>query len=119
MDYIDFAIYDPSVTDRPVEESVIAVIYGDDATSFDYRRVMRIHAVRCAMGDLLTPAQHRCLSLSLAGLTQEAVANSLGVAVSTVSRTLARAKRRLAQYLVYGYMPHAPIETIRRYLDTI
>ncbi len=56
-----------------------------------------------AMSEELTPRQRQMVRMYyMEQKTMEAIARELGVAVSTVSRTIARGKKRLRRCLRYG-----------------
>ena len=60
---------------------------------------LRTHLAR-ARAELLTPRQQRLVTLYYdQGMTMGQIAVKLGIHVSTVSRTLKRARRRLYSYL--------------------
>lgn len=61
----------------------------------DTRSRMKAAAIRGL--DLLTPNQREIMELHLAGYSRNEIADSLGVARSTVSRTIARARKHLRQ----------------------
>lgn len=66
----------------------------------DIRRLKR--NLRAAREEVLTARQREMLRLSCEeGMSMTQIARALGVAPSTVSRTLARAKRRLYKSLRY------------------
>lgn len=100
---------------RAPEQSIIDILTGaaDDA---DYRRVFRVITVRDAMCNLLTPRQYDYLAMSIDGISQQGIARLYGVDCSTVSRTISRAKYRLALYLRYGLLPRMEPDIQRAYM---
>lgn len=59
--------------------------------------------VRCAIQEALTPRQRQLVRMYyLQQMPMQTIARELGVAPSTVCRTLERARKRLEQCLKYG-----------------
>lgn len=101
---------------RATEDSIIDILTGA-ANDADYRRVFRLVTVRDAMADLLTPRQYDYLAMSIDGISQQGIARLFGVDCSTVSRTIGRAKNRLAVYLRFGLLPRLDVDTQRAYIS--
>lgn len=101
---------------RAAEDSIIDILTGS-ASDADYRRVFRLVTVRDAMADLLTPRQYDYLAMSIDGISQQGIARLYGVDHSTVSRTIGRAKNRLAVYLRFGLLPRLDADTQRAYIS--
>lgn len=101
---------------RSAEDSIIDILTGA-ANDEDYRRVFRLVTVRDAMADLLTPRQYDYLAMAVDGISQQGIAFLYGVDHSTVSRTIGRAKNRLAVYLRFGLLPRLDVDTQRAYIS--
>ncbi|WBY63576.1 MAG: Sigma70-r4-2 domain-containing protein [Thermocaproicibacter melissae] len=68
----------------------------------DVRRKLLLRALKGAVNKELTPRQRECVELLYGkGMSQRQIAAQLGLSPATVSRHLAKARRRLLRVLQY------------------